>query len=388
MRFGPAAFACAALFCLLPAAAAGGALALPLALCLAGFASLRPRLVAQALENKPLAIVLLLIFTAWAVASTLWSPWPKDDQAFKILALVPLGLMFAASAGSESSHRLTRAAGLAALIVLAALLTIEAVWQMPINRAARPDAELGDLGRNLMRGSVVLLAMVWAVAASQLQEGAGWRGIVAFLIILAGAALMVPFEQAAAALGFALGFAAFALAFVAPRLAILGVTGGLAAWMLAAPFVTPLVIANQDLIDRLPLSWAARAGIWDYVCTRILEQPIIGHGLEASRAVSDRISVRELDMRGVPIHPHSASLQIWFETGAIGAVLAAAVLLVGGFALARGLQHDRATAAATAGTIASLGLVANLSFGIWAEWWIATLFIAAALVAATRRAAA
>jgi hypothetical protein len=59
--------------------------------------------------------------------------------------------------------------------------------------------------------------------------------------------------------------------------------------------------------------------------------------------------------------------------------------LVGGFALARGLQHDRAAAAATAGTIASLGLVANLSFGIWAEWWIATLFIAAALVAAARR---
>ncbi|MBN8605788.1 MAG: hypothetical protein J0L81_02645 [Caulobacterales bacterium] len=385
MRFGPAAFACAALFCLLPAAAAGGALALPLTLCLAGVASFRPDLFRQALETRPLALMLLLAFTAWAALSTLWSPWPKHDQAFKILALVPLGLMFAASAGNAPNQRLTRAAGLAAFLVLAALLTIEAVWHMPINRAARPDAELGDLGRNLMRGSVVLLAMVWAVAASQLQEGAGWRGIVAFLVILTGAALMVPFEQAAAALGFALGFAAFALAFMAPRLAILGVSGGLSAWMLAAPFVTPLVIANQGLIDKLPLSWAARAGIWDYVCTRILEQPTIGHGLEASRAVSDRISVRELDMRGVPVHPHSASLQIWFETGAVGALLAAASLLVGGFALARALQHDRPAAAATAGTIAALGLVANLSFGIWAEWWVATLFIAAALVAATRR---
>lgn len=385
MRFGPAAFASAALFCLLPAAAAGGALALPLTLCLAGLASFRPSLIRQALENKALALLLLLLFTLWAAFSTLWSPWPKHDQAFKILALVPLGLLFAASAGSEPSQRLMRAAGLAAFLVLAALLTIEAVWQMPINRAARPDAELGDLGRNLMRGSVVLLAMVWAVAASQLQEGAAWRGIVAFLVLLAGAALMVPFEQAAAVLGFALGFAAFALALVAPRLAIWGVTAGLATWMLAAPFVTPLVIANQDLIDRLPLSWAARAGIWDYVCARILEQPIIGHGLEASRAVSDRISVRDLDMRGVPVHPHSASLQIWFETGAVGAVLAAAALLACGLALANALKHDRPAAAATAGTIAALGLVANLSFGIWAEWWIATLFIAAALVGAARR---
>lgn len=385
MRFGFAAFACAALFCLLPAAAAGGALALPLILCLAGLLSLRPSLIGQVLENKSLTHGLLIVFTAWAAASTLWSPWPKHDQAFKLLALVPLGLLFAGAAGAESGRALTRAGGLAACIVLAALLGIEAIWEMPINRAAQPDTELGDLGRNLARGSIVLLAMIWAVAASQLQAGGFWRRLAAWAVIIVGGVLMAAFDQAAAVVAFGVGLAAFALAFAAPRFAILSVTTGLAVWMAAAPFVTPLVLANQRLIDALPLSWAARVGIWDYVCARILEQPLIGHGLEASRAVTDRISVRELDMRGVPVHPHSASLQIWFETGAVGAGLAAAALLAGGFALARGLRNDPPAAAAAAGTIAALGFIANVSFSAWAEWWIATLFIAAALVAAVRR---
>ena len=72
---------------------------------------------------------------------------------------------------------------------------------------------------------------------------------------------------------------------------------------------------------------------------------------------------------------------------AVGAVLAAVALLVGGWGLARVFAHDRAGTAAACATIVSLGLIANVSYGIWAEWWMATLFIAAALISAliTRR---
>jgi hypothetical protein len=30
--------------------------------------------------------------------------------------------------------------------------------------------------------------------------------------------------------------------------------------------------------------------------------------------------------------------------------------------------------------LASLGLIANVSYGVWAEWWMATMFGVAALV--------
>jgi hypothetical protein len=74
-------------------------------------------------------------------------------------------------------------------------------------------------------------------------------------------------------------------------------------------------------------------------------------------------------------------MQVWFETGAVGALLAAALTLAGGWALSRVLV-DRAQAAAAAATLASAGVIANLSYGIWQEWWDAALFLAAALVAA------
>jgi len=192
----------------------------------------------------------------------------------------------------------------------------------------------------------------------------------------------LPFGLWANLVAFVIALIVFAVAFGAPRFALLSVSGGLSLWMLAAPFATPLILANQRLVDALPLSWAARVGIWDYVCARILEQPWIGHGLDASRAVTDRIQVRELDMRGIPLHPHSASLQIWYETGAVGAALAAAALLAGGWTLSRVFADNRPAAAGAAATMAALGVIANVSFGIWQEWWLATMFIAAALVAA------
>src|SRR5262249_38949885 len=105
-------------------------------------------------------------------------------------------------------------------------------------------------------------------------------------------------------------------------------------------------------------------------------------GLDASRAVTDRLQVRDVNIRAIPLHPHSASLQIWFETGAVGAALAAGTLIAAGFALSRLLANNRPTAAASCATLASLGLIANVSFGLWQEWWIATMFIAAALTAA------
>jgi O-antigen ligase len=156
----------------------------------------------------------------------------------------------------------------------------------------------------------------------------------------------------------------------------------MATWMIIAPFATPLVISSPGLAAHLPDSWAVRAAIWRYVCARIVENPWLGHGLEASRAVTDRMTVRGLDLRSVPLHPHSASLQLWYETGLIGAVLAACALALGGWAISRAVASNRPAAAAASATFASLGVIANLSYGVWQEWWIATMFVAAALVGA------
>src|SRR6185369_10055965 len=107
-----------------------------------------------------------------------------------------------------------------------------------------------------------------------------------------------------------------------------------------------------------------------------------GHGLDASRTAPQLLPVRaDYSVAAIPLHPHSGSMQIWFEQGAVGAVLAAAVLLVGGWSLSRRFGDNRFAAAAAAATIASLGVIANVSYGLWQEWWDATILLAAALVA-------
>jgi O-antigen ligase len=371
--------AVAVFFALLPPAAAGGALALPVLLCLAGALAFRPSLLRQSFEIKAWPLWLLLAFLVWAGVSSFWSAHAGHTQALKLAVLTPLGLMFAAAAGAEPARRITRAAGIAAFAVLAALLLVETFWDMPLNRAANPDIPAGEVVRNINRGAAVLLALTWAPAAALLLEE---RAKAALALLAASAVLALPLDLWANLAAFVIGLGVFAAAFAAPRLTLRAVSGGLAAWVLAAPFVTPLVLANQRLVDALPESWAQRAGIWNYVCARILEQPWIGRGLDASRAVTDRIEVRGVDLRGVPLHPHSASLQIWFETGAVGALLAALALLAGGWTLSQAFANNRPAAAAAAATLAALGVVANVSFGVWQEWWNATMFVAAALVAA------
>lgn len=367
-------------FALLPAAAAGGAMALAVLAALAGALSFQPAQARQAIESKPLTAAILASFVAWAALSSLWSAYPDHVQAPKLAATFVLGLCFAMGANANSeARRLTRAAAAAAFLVLAVLLGVEAFAGMPLNRAFQPDAIVWLLERNPSRGAVVLLGLTWGIAAGLFNAGRPQLGL---LSLATGAVFAAQFEQTANIAAFGLGLMAFIAAFMAPRLALLATSGGLAAWLIAAPFVTPLVVAQSALIDRLPFSLAARAGIWDYVCARILERPWLGHGLDAPRAVTDTIVVRDVAMRAVQLHPHSGSLQIWYETGLVGALLAAGALLFGGRAMSRAFAHNQFAAAGICGTMACYGVIANVSFGMWQEWWNAAILLSAAVVAA------
>lgn len=381
--FGPSSLGLALFFALAPAIAAGGALGLPVLMCLAGAAALRPRMVQAALAERPIALAFVILFAAWAALSSAWSPYSATEQAAKIIALIAFGLPFCAAAcANEKTRRFAVAGGLATVLVLTVLLAIESIWALPLNRAAQPNEDPGELVRNYARASSFLISVVWAGAGALIALGGGVRFGTMLAMLTASVVVAIQYDQLGNGIAFAVGAVAFAMALAAPRITLHAVSGALAAWMLAAPFLTPFIVGNPRILDALPLSWAARAGIWDYVCARILEQPWIGHGLEASRAVTDRIQVRDIDMRGTPVHPHSASLQIWFETGLVGAVLAATALVFGGRWLARKYANNRPAAAAACATLASIGVTANISFGIWAEWWIATMFVAAALVGA------
>ncbi|MGQ0533587.1 MAG: O-antigen ligase family protein [Caulobacteraceae bacterium] len=374
------ALAIAAFFALLPAIAVGGAIGLPLLMGLTGLASIRPSTLLQVIEKKPVILGLLIVLLLWAAASSAWSPWDGETH-LKVPALLALGLLFASAASSAAVARLSLAGALAALIVLLHLLAVEAVWAMPLNTAAAPGESATQLNQNPARGVVVMLALVWPALAWLIASPAAWRWAAAPVVAIAAGLISLQFGQLSTAIGFAVGLAFFAFAFWAPRLAMLAPTLGLAVWMVTTPFLTP-VLASQTLFDAVPHSWAARIGIWRYTCARILEQPWIGHGLDAGRATTERTIYDGEPMRAIPVHPHSASLQIWYETGAVGALLAAAIIFLTGAHVARAFTHDKPAAAAAAGVFAMFGLMANVGWSVWQEWWMATLILAGALIAA------
>ncbi|MEZ5958984.1 MAG: O-antigen ligase family protein [Hyphomonadaceae bacterium] len=384
----PADFARAAAFALLPAVAGAGAMGLPVLIGLAGIIAIAPSILRQVLEKQRTWLWLLLALTGWAALSSLWSAWDGPTAA-KVLLVVGTGLLFAATAGAnEKSATLTLAGATAAFLVLAALLGVEAGFDMPLNRAAEPDLPYGELNRNPSRGLVVLLALVWPVTAWVLATTRGAMRLAVLGIVAVGAVLSLQFDQQSTAIGFGVGLVVFVIASANPRAMIVLLSFGLAAWMLAAPFATPILFASQQLVDALPFSWAHRVGIWRYTCERIMEQPWIGHGIDAGRATTEMITTRGYETRGIPVHPHSASLQVWHDLGFNGALVAAVLLAYGGWRLSRAFALDKLGGAATAAVLAMFGLMANIGWSIWQEWWISTLLLTAGLIAAVRLRAA
>jgi O-antigen ligase len=131
-----------------------------------------------------------------------------------------------------------------------------------------------------------------------------------------------------------------------------------------------------------------RLVIWRFVAERIGDRPVLGWGMDASRAVPGGKSlVNDLypqvtindRAEALPLHPHDAALQWRLELGLPGTLLALAALARLLWPLAR--ITDTWQRALVFGYAASALTVALLSFGAWQAWWLSTLWLGAALLA-------
>jgi O-antigen ligase len=330
--------------------------------------------------------VLFAAFASWIAITVSWSTVPRPEQAIEIGAIFLTGLLFVASAaaGDTPSRKLIRAAGVACVGVLAAALFVEAVGDMPMNRMAQPTAETGMLMRNPGKGASVLVVFVWgalgALMGPSIREGWKWQ-----ILLVAAALMSFQFDMAVNAIAFLFGLGGFILGHAAPRFTPIFISGGIALWMLAAPFAMPILITALRSVESLPLSWKMRLEIWAFALARIREKPIMGWGLDSVRGFKDIASIGDFKFPAAPLHTHSASLHVWLETGAIGAILAAAAIIGVGVATARTLGAHPAASAAACGAMAAVGAIWNVSYGAWQEWWMVVPFAAAGLAAAARR---
>jgi O-antigen ligase len=338
-----------------------------------------------------------LALLAWLGVSALWSiePFRAAELALRLGAFVLMGAMAA------RAMTLTPAAALApippALGLGVALGAVLALGDGVSGHAVRAWVRgLDVIPWNIGFGAkpaISLLALLLPLALFGARLP--WPARAAVAGLAAGAALAVPADGARLSLlaGLAAGLAALWLGpWVARALGI-----GLAAVILAAPWLVGAVLAWQPMLDRLPPSAAHRVITWEFAAARIAERPLLGWGGEASRSLpgadapipeavlerhglnapATRHFFRVTGARMLQLHPHNMALQLWLELGAVGALLGAALALAAGLALA-------AQGPGGAGAFAAGIVTVMTGYGAWQEWWIGLVLLAAATLAALR----
>ncbi len=346
------------------------ALASAAGLCAAGLA-----LSARKFEPRPLfgrTTVLLGCLLGWSMVSALWSadPWRSFALAARLAGIFAAGLALVAAVDCIVAPRrlvLSLLAGLAAGLALVAIeLVSHGAFGALVSERAYQATRMNQASVSL----AILLAPASAVVA--------YRGhaVFAFVIATATAAAIFALSDTSAK---AAGAAGLALAF----LLYLGQTRAahLAAMISLILIITaPLSFARlerspglTETVDRIKVSAGHRLMIWSFVGERIAERPLAGWGLDAARNIPGGKDPIRPGETWLPLHPHNAPLQVWLELGVPGAVLFALLVALLWYGLAI-VPWPRIFVAA-AGASLSIALIASLAtYGIWQEWWMATLW--------------
>ena len=337
---------------------------------------------------------------AWAIAplmaggliAVLWSPNPWGALglwvAVAVLILIARVLVIGAAMVGPSDRQL-----LAKFFVIGAALFITFMAAENIGDGMIIKLLKGSRGKGVSDylawinpGNTVLAVMALPFAAGVARWGGARAGTGAFLAALAVVALG---SSTTAILAVMAGGVTFLLTLGGKRAFLILMAVVLALGQLSMPSLIDQVPnwegLHQALLDA-PASIVHRWKIWEFVTARIAEHPLIGWGLDASRAIPGA-GTNVFGEYGeiLPLHPHSGFLQIWLELGGIGAVAAAVFMASAPFLLHRA-AGNWPTSAIFTGTLAAYTVVGQLSFGIWQNWWIATGILGLALAMAGREA--
>ena len=342
----------------------------------------------RAFKSAPTLIFLGVLSIGWVCLSHLWSPYDRADQAYKLALLIPffvIAAYIACRLTNEEAERQTQVLVICTLLIGAYFL-IEALtgsliggWiELNLEESTYPAEAIRNAKVTLSRGATAFM-MIAGPAALALwrRNGSVNRGLALVLMVMAAFA-SASFDVEANILALLFGLLAAGATLwggrVAPQVLMLG--AGI--WVLGAPLFMGMGLALlPDRVEQaLPLSWAWRLEIWKSVLDQIREAPLIGHGLDSMRALSDPTTYRDITIDRLPMHAHNAGLHIWMDTGAIGAILCAATLFasIGAFERAR-LTRDQLAGLAYVGGIWLVSVM--LGYGVYQEWHHAALALGA-----------
>jgi O-antigen ligase len=323
--------------------------------------------------------IAIATFMALIALSLLWAPDKEvaSERVFKLMAFFPIGIALCLIAnqskdvgGDNARKALLFGFGIGVALLAWAVLTAGGLFAL-----LNPDVPYLEAPAGNNRGAVILVLLATAtILAARRLSWQPW-----LWTSMAGLAAILLFAASQTALmGFLVWGMVFGAAIAAPSLTRSLVIWGGAAFILAQPF---LVLGIEALdpgrsVDISIASVGARLDIWIAVAHKTMEAPFFGHGIEATRSITDWANeFLYFGGRKVP-HPHNGILQIWIELGLVGAILAALIWVTLTRGINRFVREDQPVLFALA---ACFLVITGISHGVWQSWWVWGVFGVAAV---------
>jgi O-antigen ligase len=321
-------------------------------------------------------LALFGLLLAWAAVSGSWSPaanvhlseglshYGHFTTAHLLVQLVMSGaFVLAAKRMTQATARKATGALALGVLALAAIVVLDSLAKASIYQSLQPligkYVRTDFAIRNVAIGGYIITVLFWPISAALYERGAG-RAILGLLVAIGGSFFLLRGD--APILALAPSALVFVLVLKFGRPAVVALMAAASGYILTAPWLFRALLDKTDRLhlSQLPASWMQRLAIWRFVSDRIQEKPLLGWGLDASRTFPGRI----------PLHPHNEPLQVWFELGAVGAVLAALAVTFVLWRYAVAASTQRLSAAVGSATLTACLIIGSISFSLWQEWWV------------------
>lgn len=341
------------------------------------------------------ALIPWLPLFALMLASSLWALDGKAalNLAGRLVLVITLGMALVHWCRTLAPARLARLLPALAYGLMLANLYVLADIKLggALSRLGHAPRANFDFVTYYGRGATVHAILLAPLGWGLWRTGA--RRLAAAQLILAAVCILATHDLSAkVALAGALGGGLLILAVPRLRWAFLAL---LALVALGLPLAFPVQVdhAQECWFVANKKSALHRIYIWNFVTGRIADKPLLGWGLDAARRMpggQDTVTLGEgcpnvtpFVGQKLPLHPHNAILQTWLELGAPGIVVGFGALIVTLGRIYAGRRRAPAAvlvAASVAGT-----LVALVSYGVWQEWFLSALMLAAGVMALALR---
>lgn len=238
------------------------------------------------------------------------------------------------------------------------------------------DVALEPLNLSHLNRSVVAFSLCGFLALGMLfyrAKSVPRRSVLAAVLVALLLMIMLHTHSQSMQLAVCVGFITLFLAPYGWRYGWMVVALIISVCLVATPFLTQALFEyfapNATHMTWLQQAYAApRMEIWDFVSRRALERPWLGHGIEATRSITDFDIAHLYNKRHSVLHPHSFAVQVWIEFGLLGALLFATLKSL----CLRSIWHNPSSTGQRFQfcLFVMVLVMAAISYGMWQGWWV------------------